>query len=364
VHVEDHPIDYASFQGTIPEGEYGAGAVELWDRGTWEPLDDPDDGMHKGELRFLLHGKRLNGRFTLVRLKPRPNQRSSQDNWLLIKGHDEAERRGADALSIEQQEPPPKLPRPERNDPPAPGAVRAKLPKRLAPQLASVVDKPPAGKDWISEIKFDGYRLICWIDQGKVRLMTRNELDWTDRLPAVAREVAKLNVESAILDGELVALDAKGVSSFPALQAALSDGRDATLHLFLFDLPYLDGWDLRKCTLIDRKRVLSELADWRGMLRYSDHQVGPQRCTVRPAAWAWKASCASGAMRPMRPDAAAPGSRLNAAAARSSSCSAGRLRAAPAAGSARFTWATTIRAAICTTPAASARDFPRLNWAG
>ena len=107
-HVEDHPLDYAEFEGRIPDGQYGGGTVELWDRGTWQPLDDPEEGMRKGEIRFVLDGKRLHGRFTLVRLKPRPGQRSRQDNWLLIKGHDEAEQRGADAPAIERQAPAPK----------------------------------------------------------------------------------------------------------------------------------------------------------------------------------------------------------------------------------------------------------------
>jgi bifunctional non-homologous end joining protein LigD len=278
VHVEDHPLDYADFQGAIPDGQYGAGTVETWDRGTWEALDDPEAGMGKGELKFVLHGKRLNGRFTLVRLKPRPGQRGRQDNWLLIKGHDEAERVGADATAIEQAAPPPKsagkAARKRRDGPPADGATRAKLPQRQAPQLASQAEEPPKGPGWISEIKFDGYRLLCWIDHGTVRLVTRNGLDWTDRLPAVAREVGRLNVDVALVDGELVALDQAGASSFPALQAALSAGQDERLSLYLFDLLHLDGWDLRACRLIERKRALSGLADWRGMVRYSDHQVG------------------------------------------------------------------------------------------
>ena len=161
-----------------------------------------------------------------------------------------------------------------RDEPPAEGAVRAKLPQRQAPQLSAVADEPPEGADWINEIKFDGYRLLCWLDHGKVRVVTRNGLDWTDRLPAVARAVEGLRAETALVDGELVALDKKGASSFPALQAALSAGKDATLHLFLFDLLHLDGWDLRACKLLDRKRVLSGLSDWGGMLRYSDHHVG------------------------------------------------------------------------------------------
>ncbi len=162
----------------------------------------------------------------------------------------------------------------QRDEPPAEGAVRAKLPQRQAPQLSAVADEPPEGADWINEIKFDGYRLLCWLDHGKVRVVTRGGLDWTDRLPAVARAVDELRAEAALVDGELVALDKNGASSFPALQAALSAGKDATLHLFLFDLLHLDGWDLRACKLLDRKRVLSGLSDWDGMLRFSDHHVG------------------------------------------------------------------------------------------
>ena len=274
VHVEDHPLDYAGFEGSIPDGQYGAGTVELWDRGTWESLDDPEAGMRKGELRFVLDGKRLHGRFTLVRLRPRPGERNRQENWLLIKGHDEAERQGADAPTIEHQEAPPRPARQRSAAAPAEGATRAKLPAEQAPQLASVAEEPPEGAGWINEIKFDGYRLLCWKDKSKVRVMTRNGLEWTDRLPAVAHAVGQLTVSAALLDGELVALDTNGTSSFPALQAALSAGKDETLHLFLFDLLHLDGWDLRACKLVDRKRVLSGLSNWSGMLRYSDHQTG------------------------------------------------------------------------------------------
>lgn len=298
-HVEDHPIDYADFQGTIPDGQYGAGTVETWDRGTWEPVNDPDQGMQKGELTFVLHGQRLNGRFHLVRLKPKPGSRSKADNWLLFKGHDEYERAGADADAIEQATAPPKPAKaataklakygkvkpPPRNakDAPAPGAKRGKLPKRQPPQLCAIADDPPIGNDWVSEIKFDGYRLLAWIDHGKVRLITRNGHDWTDRLPAVANAVGKLDVETALLDGELVAVDDEGKSSFPALQAALSAGKDATLYFHLFDLLYLDGWDLRDCALLERKRVLQGIDDWRDMLRYSDHHTGDPEAMRREA---------------------------------------------------------------------------------
>ncbi len=276
VHVEDHPIDYADFQGTIPDGQYGAGTVDTWDRGTWEPIGDAEEGMRKGDLKFVLHGTRLNGAWVLVRLRPRPNQRSRQDNWLLIKKHDEQEREGADAPAIEQATPAPKpVKRPAgKGDPPAEGAKRGKLPASQSPQLCAIAEEAPEGDGWISEIKFDGYRLLAWLDNGTVKLVTRNGHDWTDRLPAVARAVAGLRVQTALLDGEMVALDKDGLSSFPALQAALSAGKDETLSLYLFDLLHLNGWDLRGCTVLERKRVLSGLSDWRGMLRYSDHHVG------------------------------------------------------------------------------------------
>ena len=278
VHVEDHPLEYADFQGTIPDGQYGAGTVETWDRGTWEPLIDPDNGLRDGEIKFVLHGKRLNGKFTIVRLRPKPDQRGRQDNWLLIKGHDGLEQEGGDAAALEAAIPPPRPPasktEAEREGPPAPEAVRRPLPQRQAPQLASVADAPPEAAGWLTEIKLDGYRLLASVRDGEVKLTTRNGNDWTDRLPAVAAAVRQLDVASALVDGELVALDKSSVSNFPMLQAALSDGRDETLFFILFDLLYLDGWDLRACALRDRKQLLHGLNTWQGMLRYSDHSEG------------------------------------------------------------------------------------------
>jgi bifunctional non-homologous end joining protein LigD len=274
VHVEDHPLDYADFQGTIPDGHYGAGKVETWDRGTWQPLIDPDQGMRDGEIKFVLSGQRLHGKFTLVRLKPKPNQRSRQDNWLLIKGHDSDERQGADAETLEAAVPPPGKPSRAQKNLTIPGATRGKLPDKQPPQLASVADAPPEDPNWLTEIKFDGYRILASLDHGKVRLLTRNGNDWTDRLPAVAKAVGQLYVDSAMLDGELVALDKDGISSFPMLQAALSNGHDHTLVYYLFDLLHLDGWDLRNCALRDRKDRLRGLDTWHGMLRYSDHHQG------------------------------------------------------------------------------------------
>ncbi|MBN9509219.1 MAG: DNA ligase D [Alphaproteobacteria bacterium] len=287
IHVEDHPLDYAGFQGEIPEGEYGAGTVETWDRGTWTPLDDdPAEGMRKGALHFTLDGARLRGRFTLARMRTREKRR--QEAWLLIKGHDAEAREGVDATALEQQRPlaPPPRPATRRGAPvsaPMPGAKRGALPESQAPELASIAEEPPERGAWLSEIKFDGYRLLVWLDHGRVRLRTRTGQDWTARLPALARAVAGLKVEAALLDGELVALREDGTSNFPDLQAALSAGRDGQLFYYVFDLLHLDGWDLRPCALRDRKAALEKLADWGSMLRYSTHVEGDSAAVRRRA---------------------------------------------------------------------------------
>ncbi len=261
MHVEDHPVSYASFEGEIPAGNYGAGLVEIWDRGTWAPVGDAAADLQKGELKFVLDGSRLHGRFVLIRLKPRPGERG--ESWLLIKEHDQQERAGIDAAALEgvplpPLAPPAALPKAARRKAPprqahwiAPHeAVRGALPESQAPMLATNADLPPVGDEWLSEIKFDGYRLIVRKDKAAVTVLTRNGLDWTHRLPSVASAVAALPAETLLADGELVALRNDGLSSFPDLQAALSEGRDNTLHLYLFDVLYRDGWDLRGLPLI------------------------------------------------------------------------------------------------------------------
>lgn len=263
VHVEDHPLDYAGFSGTIPKGQYGGGTVEIWDRGTWFPLGDAAAGLRAGELKFVLRGERLRGQFVLVRLRGKPGDKA--ENWLLLKERDGLERQGADADQLERGGP--------ATDSPADGAERAPMPERLSPQLATASETPPAGEGWLSELKFDGYRLLAWKHGDSVRLVSRNGQDWTARLPSVAAAIAKLPGD-LIVDGELVALDADGLSSFARLQAALTRGGDRGLHLYLFDLLYRDGWDLRRCRLLDRKAALARLASWRGVLRYSDHVEG------------------------------------------------------------------------------------------
>jgi bifunctional non-homologous end joining protein LigD len=169
---------------------------------------------------------------------------------------------------------------------PAAGAIRGPMPDIQKPQLCSLVPKAPEGEEWISEVKFDGYRLIGAVDDGKVRLLTRNGLDWAARMPSVARAVGELPVRSAMVDGELIRMRDDGVSSFPGLQAALKSGRDDRLLFYAFDLLHLDGWDLRPCPLLERKQVLEGLTGWTGMLRYSEHQVGEA-----PALWHNAARC-------------------------------------------------------------------------
>ena len=331
VEVEDHPLDYGDFEGTIPKGQYGGGTVQLWDRGYWAPEHmTAEDGLAGGDLKFTLEGERLHGSWVLVRMKNWSD--GKRTNWLLIKHRDEHAREGdGDALLVDESvasgrpmaaiaagdgraptpfmlagvlaggvhdgvtadavwdsktglaaeqrsegksKPARRKPAGRDDQPPAPGAVRGALPEVQAPQLATLAEEPPSGAGWVSEIKFDGYRLLASIADGKVRLLTRNGHDWADRMPAVARAFAGLKIGSAMFDGELVWLQPDGVSSFPGLQAALKAGRDGSLTFFAFDLLHLEGWDLRGCSLIERKRVLAGVCDWSGMLRYSDHHVG------------------------------------------------------------------------------------------
>ena len=290
MHVEDHPVEYASFEGVIPAGNYGAGTVEIWDCGTWAPVGDADADIARGEMKFTLDGARLRGGFVLVRLKPRPGERG--ESWLLIKEHDAQEQPGVDAAEMERvprapatapakpaakpaARRPAKWPVADMAWQPPEDAVRGRLPDGQAPMLASNADAPPVGGEWLSEIKFDGYRLIVRKDGGAVTVLTRNGLDWTRRLPSVAAAVKALPAETLMADGELVALRHDGLSSFPDLQAALSEGRDDTLHLYLFDVLYRDGWDLRALPLTVRKEVLVALVPpGQDFIRVSDHLEG------------------------------------------------------------------------------------------
>ncbi|NBO17747.1 MAG: DNA ligase D [Proteobacteria bacterium] len=294
VEVEDHPVSYGSFEGTIPKGQYGGGTVMLWDEGEWEPIGDPHKGLARGKLEFTLHGKRLSGQWTLVRMKDREKDRG-RHNWLLIKRTDNAAHIGdSDALltknttsvasgrsmekiargdSVWQSGKAQKTAPKSLKKAAAPAAKAVKLPAFRPPQLATLTDTVPGGENWVHEIKFDGYRGLAFIQQGRARILTRTGQDWTHKFGRIARALESLNIESAILDGEIVALDEKGHSNFKALQLALSEGRD-DLQYYAFDLLHLNGEDMEKRPLLERKARLEKLLrakSLNGRVLYSEH---------------------------------------------------------------------------------------------
>ncbi|TEA59621.1 DNA ligase D [Pseudomonas sp. CH235] len=275
VHVEDHPLDYATFEGSIPEGHYGAGDVIVWDRGVWIPLEDPEKAYAKGKLKFELQGEKLAGVWNLVRT----HMPGKKEQWFLIKHQDSAARPQSDydvlvaepdsvlsertivdkpSLSAKQVKPlkaSSKAPRKPASGKLA-GAHKARIPAQLKPQLATLVESAPEG-DWQYEIKFDGYRIMARIDQDEVQLFTRNGHDWTHKLPKQAQALATLGLESAWLDGEMVVADADGVPDFQALQNAFDSGRSENIVYYLFDLPYLNGVDLREVPVEERRAALA-----------------------------------------------------------------------------------------------------------
>jgi bifunctional non-homologous end joining protein LigD len=292
VQVEDHPIEYNKFEGTIPAGEYGGGTVMVWDRGTWTPEFDAHKGLKKGHLQFTLDGEKLHGGWHLVRMHRRPGEK--RDNWLLIKQKDEAARspRGKDIL--EEQSLSVKTGRSmdeiaggmkktvAKKAAPRQKTARKKtvkkaaakdtskrkskrkragdpLPDFIPPALATLSDKAPEAGNWIHEIKFDGYRIQARLDNGKVKLLTRKGLDWTHKFASVAEAVATLPAEAALIDGELVVNDEHGVSSFSALQQALKSGDNGAMTYYVFDLMHLNGDDLRPLPLTHRKAALAQL---------------------------------------------------------------------------------------------------------
>jgi len=306
VQVEDHPVAYNSFEGTIPQGEYGGGTVMIWDRGRWIPEGDPHQGYAKGNLTFDLEGEKLHGRWHLVRMRGRPNDRNQ--NWLLIKGKDEYARRPRDK-DILDEEPlsvatgrsmeeiaegkgkkrvwhsnrnakaatKPATAPAKRSKAAAKPATRARakaadaataqkksqrapaarLPDFVPPCLATLHSNAPRGEEWLHEIKFDGYRIEARLDHGKVQLLTRNQQDWTHRFEPIAQAVAALPADTALLDGELVVENDKGISSFSLLQTDLKDGRRDRLVYYVFDLLHLDGRDLTAEPLVARKAALN-----------------------------------------------------------------------------------------------------------
>src|SRR5579859_1295998 len=306
MHVEDHPMEYGEFEGIIPAKQYGAGTVLLWDRGIWLPKEDPVAGYKKGKLKFDLQGEKLHGGWTLV--KSRGSKYGGDKAWLLIKEDDEAARRAPDALVVEDK------PRSvatgrsieeiaaerdrvwnsnksakenvlsgavkkksRRSLDPAKieGAVRRAMPPFVEPQLATLVKTAPDDNKWIEEIKFDGYRMLCRIEGGEARLFSRNNKNWTGNFQFIADAAARLPVETAWLDGEVVQMDEQGRSSFQRLQNALSEQDASSMIYFVFDIPYLNGYDLRRVPLLERKRALEAvMASPPAALRLSFHQQG------------------------------------------------------------------------------------------
>ncbi len=312
VHVEDHPIEYGGFEGVIPKAEYGGGTVMLWDKGTWTPEFDPDFGYKKGHLKFRLDGEKLKGDWHLVRMARKP--REKQEAWLLIKSDDEYARREDDRSITEE------MPRSVVSDRlieeisedrdrvwsssgggevaqkrkrkkklaiepgDIPGAKQAAMPPFIDPTLPSTVDTPPKGKDWVHEIKYDGYRTQIRIANGKATLRTRTGLDWSDRFRSIARAAAELPAKAAIIDGEIVALTDAGVPNFSLLVDGLKAG-GGNLVYFAFDLLHLDGYDLRRATLVERKAALQALLASNGdtPIRYSEHLEGDGALIFRHA---------------------------------------------------------------------------------
>ncbi|MBE0476444.1 MAG: DNA ligase D [Coriobacteriia bacterium] len=316
VRVEDHPVEYGSFEGVIPAGEYGAGTVMLWDRGAWEPARDPHEGLAEGDLKFALRGEKLRGEWVLVRMKRR-SEEEGKENWLLIKHRDREalagdggavlrERAGsvASGRSMEEiaedrqsvwhsEEPasaqtevrPPEETRLEPGD--LPGArPQAEPPRFVEPELATLVREPPPGEAWVHEIKFDGYRAVARIREGAVAMHSRRDHDWTGRFRSIAEELAGLPVGTAVLDGEVVVQLPDGTTSFQTLQRDLGEGRRDRLLYFVFDLLHLDGYDLTGVPLTERKRTLRRLVSRLGpgsRVRYSEDVTGNGPAVFRQA---------------------------------------------------------------------------------
>jgi bifunctional non-homologous end joining protein LigD len=299
VRTEDHPMQYLDFEGNIPKGEYGGGAMIVWDRGTWTPDGEPHRALDKGHLQFALEGARLKGRWHLVRIRPRQGERT--DPWLLIKS-DDAFARPAGAAEIVAEETTSYLSGLTTEQLAAQGALRADhaaraevvrertrplpdvarvrgarkklLPAFVEPSLAQTAEHPPNGAKWVHEIKYDGYRIQARIDGGTVRLLTRKGLDWTERFSSIARALPGLGLASALIDGEIVVQDSDGIAKFGLLQADLSAGRQDRFVYYLFDLLYAEGYDLTPVTLLDRKALLQEIiaaAPVSSCIRFSEH---------------------------------------------------------------------------------------------
>lgn len=313
VHVEDHPLDYRHFEGTIPKGEYGGGTVQLFDEGIWIPEGDPARGLAEGSLKFTLQGQRLIGRWTLVRMKPKPGE--DDKNWLLIKEKDEfvraedgvtavktSVRSGRTLQQIAREEPPTSFAgesaakeQPSSDQAAAPKEpneglravnkkstgdnqpdLSAPLPFAEAkPMLATLTDRVPKGSGWVHELKFDGYRILAFLEDGKVRLVSRNGHDWSAKAPGIVSALADWAPGNLILDGELVVFDSSGKSDFQALQSYFKQPEGKSIDYVVFDLLAAGGQDLTSRPLVQRKALLEAiLADAPAGIHYSHHTEG------------------------------------------------------------------------------------------
>jgi len=329
VHVEDHPIEYGSFEGTIPKGEYGGGTVMLWDRGTWEPIDDPKSGMKSGRLEFIIYGEKLHGRWMLVR-RGGKSSGAAERNWFLFKIDDEyADRRkditkteplsiasGRDIDQIAANEKtwkssrsnntvskakkrktnqtitsgqPPRTANASRTIDRKSGldqrllrmlkdsnAVKSRMPLRQDVELAKLAKTAPQGDEWFHEVKFDGYRMLCRIAGSKATFISRNGHDWTKRFPELAVAAAQLPVEQAMFDGEVVAVDDEGLSHFQTLQNVFQTGDTEKLLYYVFDLLYLNGYNVQNLPIEDRKSLIEQICrkNAPSSIKYSKHLQG------------------------------------------------------------------------------------------
>ncbi|ULJ72195.1 DNA ligase D [Rhizobium gallicum] len=303
VETEDHPLEYIDFEGVIPEGEYGGGPMIVWDTGVWAPMDDVGKALKTGSFKFRLAGEKLNGGWMLARLKPKPGE-DGQHNWLLFKERDLAADATIDILTarpesvksgrrIEELVEKPKRPtKPVKLNPGAlPGAIKGAAPIRIEPQLATQAARPPGDvgqrEVWLHEIKFDGYRTMAHVSASEVRLITRGGLDWTKRYGDLPEAFRRLPSRDAIIDGEIVVLDCKGISRFALLQDALAEGAGSKLVFYAFDLLHLDGWNLLNVPLEKRKALLAQLLEGQmsshSAIQLSDHVVGDGRALYAQA---------------------------------------------------------------------------------
>jgi bifunctional non-homologous end joining protein LigD len=297
--VEDHPLDYASFEGRIPEGNYGAGEVIIWDTGTWQPLNDHREGMEKGKLLFELNGFKLHGRWTLVRMKGR-NRDADGKEWLFIKERDQwadGDRSFSDqsvlsGLTVDEiRDPSRKIRRLTAAARRIPSARRVDKPIHAKPMLATQAEAFD-GKDWLYELKYDGYRMLVEKTEGRVVLRSRNGHDLTASFPEIARTASRVVPDDFVLDGELVVLNEAGVPDFSRLQArAKQTGEyevarhaiETPCTYFAFDLLMLAAMDVREAPLERRKKLLADLVPAYGAIRYSEHVVGEGRATYETA---------------------------------------------------------------------------------